>query len=97
MRIAILDLGTNTFHLLVTSVNKNGVWKKVFKSKSVVKLGEGAIHKNEIAPIPFRRGIKALEHYKKIIDIHNGSMEVASAQGEGTRFTVRLPVAKGTS
>jgi exopolyphosphatase/guanosine-5'-triphosphate,3'-diphosphate pyrophosphatase len=70
LRIAILDLGTNTFHLLVTSVNKNGVWKKVFKSKSVVKLGEGAIHKNEIAPVPFRRGIKALEHYKKIIDIH---------------------------
>ena len=70
MRIAILDLGTNTFHLLVTSVNKNGIWKKVFKSKSVVKLGEGAIHKNEIAPVPFRRGIKALEHYKKIIDIH---------------------------
>ena len=34
---------------------------------------------------------------QKIIDIHNGSIEVASAQGEGTRFTVRLPVAKGTS
>ena len=33
---------------------------------------------------------------QKIIDIHNGSIEVASAQGEGTRFTVRLPVAKGT-
>lgn len=70
MRIAILDLGTNTFHLLITSVSKTGAWRKVFKSKSVVKLGEGAIHRNEIAPIPFRRGIKALEHYKKIIDVH---------------------------
>lgn len=70
MRIAILDLGTNTFHLLITSVSKSGVWKKVFKSKSVVKLGEGAIHHNEIAPLPFKRGIKALEHYKKIIDLH---------------------------
>lgn len=70
MRIAILDLGTNTFHLLITSVSKTGIWKKVFKSKSVVKLGEGAIHHNEIAPLPFKRGIKALEHYKKIIDLH---------------------------
>lgn len=70
MRIAILDLGTNTFHLLITSVNKNGIWKKVFKSKTAVKLGEGAIHNNEIAPLPFKRGIRALSHYKKIIDIH---------------------------
>ena len=70
MRIAILDLGTNTFHLLITSVSKTGVWEKIFKSKSVVKLGEGAIHHNEIAPLPFKRGIKALEHYKKIIDVH---------------------------
>lgn len=70
MRIAILDLGTNTFHLLITSVSKTGIWKKLFKSKSVVKLGEGAIHHNEIAPLPFKRGIKALEHYKKIIDLH---------------------------
>lgn len=51
-------------------MSKTGIWKKVFKSKSVVKLGEGAIHHNEIAPLPFKRGIKALEHYKKIIDLH---------------------------
>lgn len=70
MRIAILDLGTNTFHLLIASVNKKGDWKKVFKSKTAVKLGEGAIHQNEIAPIPFKRGIRALLHYKKIIAIH---------------------------
>ena len=44
--------------------------RKVFKSKVVVKLGEGAIHKNEIAPLPFQRGIKALRHYKKIIGQH---------------------------
>lgn len=79
MRIAILDLGTNTFHLLITSVSKTGVWKKVFKSKSVVKLGEGAIHHNEIAPLPFKRGIRALEHYKKIIDIHKPEKVLAFA------------------
>lgn len=70
MRIAILDLGTNTFHLLVTSVNKEGVWKKVFKSKIVVKLGEGAIDRNVIAPKPFKRGLRALKHYRGIIDEH---------------------------
>lgn len=66
MRIAILDLGTNTFHLLIADV-KGKSYRKVFKSKTVVKLGEGAIHRKFIAPDPFHRGIEALTHYKGII------------------------------
>jgi signal transduction histidine kinase len=31
---------------------------------------------------------------QKIIDVHNGSIEVESTEGEGTRFVVRLPAAR---
>jgi signal transduction histidine kinase len=31
---------------------------------------------------------------QKIIDLHGGTIDVASAEGEGTKFTVRLPEAK---
>jgi len=30
---------------------------------------------------------------QKIVDIHNGSIDVESAPGEGTKFTVRIPAA----
>ena len=30
---------------------------------------------------------------QKIVDIHNGTISVESRQGEGTRFTVKLPAA----
>ena len=63
MRIAILDLGTNTFHLLIASVNKRGDWKKVFKSKTAFKLGEGAIHQNEVKSYDGRIMNISLEHY----------------------------------
>jgi exopolyphosphatase/guanosine-5'-triphosphate,3'-diphosphate pyrophosphatase len=67
MRIAILDLGTNTFHLLIADA-MNGTLKIIHKSKVGVKLGEGAIQNNWIAPKPFRRGVDAMLHFKSIID-----------------------------
>ena len=67
MKIAVLDLGTNTFHLLIVNVNRNGTFKKLFKSKIPVKLGEGAINKNIIAEVPFHRGLEALKHYSEIL------------------------------
>lgn len=69
MKIAILDLGTNTFHLLIAEV-KRGKFKVIFKSKIVVKLVEGSIQKNVIAKVPFRRGIDALLHYSDVIDTY---------------------------
>ena len=66
MRIAILDLGTNTFHLLIADVMERKS-KIIFRSKIAVKLGEGSIENNWIAPRPFRRGINTLLHYQEII------------------------------
>jgi len=67
MKVAILDLGTNTFHLLIAVVKKDRSFEKVFRSKVMVKLGEGAIQNKYIAEIPFRRGINALKHYAEVI------------------------------
>ncbi|MEC8273679.1 MAG: phosphatase [Bacteroidota bacterium] len=66
MRIAIIDLGTNTFNLLIC--DKKGENKKtIFKNKIAVKLGEGGIDKGIIANTPYQRGIKALEDHLKTI------------------------------
>jgi exopolyphosphatase/guanosine-5'-triphosphate,3'-diphosphate pyrophosphatase len=79
MKIAVLDLGTNTFHLLIANVNRDGSFKKIFKSKIAVKLGEGAINRNMIAEIPFNRGIDALKHYSEILSRYKLQKVVAYA------------------
>lgn len=61
MRVAIIDLGTNTFNLLVRDMNTDEV---VWKDKIPVKLGEGGLDQNFIAPEPFRRGLDALKQHK---------------------------------
>jgi exopolyphosphatase/guanosine-5'-triphosphate,3'-diphosphate pyrophosphatase len=70
MRIAVLDLGTNTFHLLIVNLKKDKTFSIIFRSKVMVKLGEGAIREKMIAEIPFSRGIRALKHYAEMIALH---------------------------
>ena len=66
MRIAIIDLGTNTFNLLICD-KKGESQKTILKNKIAVKLGEGGIDKGIIAHAPYQRGIKALENYLNTI------------------------------
>jgi len=66
-RVAVLDLGTNTFHLLIADVFSDHTTKKVFKSKKVVELGEGGILQHLITVPAFKRGIDAVSHFFEII------------------------------
>jgi exopolyphosphatase/guanosine-5'-triphosphate,3'-diphosphate pyrophosphatase len=68
MRIAVIDLGTNTFNLLIADRHPNGTCSKLYSCRIPVKLGEGSINKGYISEIPFERGIKALQEYRQLIN-----------------------------
>jgi exopolyphosphatase/guanosine-5'-triphosphate,3'-diphosphate pyrophosphatase len=70
-RIAVIDLGTNTFNLLIVEVSSDKTYELVFQTKISVKLGEGGINKGFIAPLPFSRGIDALKIHKQTIEKYN--------------------------
>lgn len=69
-RIAVIDLGTNTFNILVVDVQNDNTCEPVFQTKISVKLAEDGINKGFIAPIPFERGIAALKIHKQTIEEH---------------------------
>ncbi|MFZ6051678.1 Ppx/GppA phosphatase family protein [Halocola ammonii] len=62
MRFAIIDLGTNTFNLLIAEKTGSD-WKHVFNTKIAVKLGEGGMNESKIVDAAFQRGIKAMESH----------------------------------
>ena len=78
-RIAIIDLGTNTFNLLIAEINSNKTYHTLFQTKISVKLGEGGIDKGFIAPAAFLRGIEAIKSYQKIIEKYKVKKVVAIA------------------
>ncbi|MEO7524666.1 MAG: exopolyphosphatase, partial [Ferruginibacter sp.] len=71
MLLAIIDLGTNTFHLLIVKPGENGKWNKLFKERVTVKLGQGGMDKKIISRSAYHRGIKAIEQFRASLDLYN--------------------------
>ncbi|MBC8052762.1 MAG: exopolyphosphatase [Sphingobacteriaceae bacterium] len=67
-RIAALDLGTNTFHLLIADVSGNNIEQIVHSEQKHVKLGEGGINKGAITESAYLRGLKALSDFQQSIN-----------------------------
>ncbi|QNN43354.1 Ppx/GppA phosphatase family protein [Pedobacter roseus] len=66
MRVAVIDLGTNTFHLLIAETAGKEL-KILYKTNIPVKLGEGRINDNIIIPAAFERGVKCLQNFSHTI------------------------------
>ena len=65
-----MDLGTNTFHLLIAEGDINN-FREIVHEHIAVKLGEGGINKGMILPAPFERGIETMKQFSKQISNHN--------------------------
>ena len=81
-KLAIIDLGTNTFHLLIASIDEREDFSIEEKFKEPVKLGQGGISQGEIVPEAFARGIKALKKFRKLIDDYALAIEHHVNTGE---------------
>ena len=68
-RIAIIDLGTNTFHLLIVENKERGT-KLIHQNTIPVSLGEGGMKDGLIKLSAFERGLEALRQFKKEIELH---------------------------
>jgi exopolyphosphatase/guanosine-5'-triphosphate,3'-diphosphate pyrophosphatase len=64
MKIAVIDLGTNTFDLLVASRSLNGRLIVHHEEEAPVFLGRGGIEKGMIAEDAFARGSATLETFR---------------------------------
>ena len=67
MRIAVIDLGTNTFNLLIAESRNDGGFTALYNEKLPVRLGEGGINSGVILPAAYMRGIEAMDTYAESI------------------------------
>ncbi|HEU5289207.1 MAG TPA: exopolyphosphatase [Cyclobacteriaceae bacterium] len=69
-KLAIIDLGTNTFHLLIARSGNSG-HEILERERSAVKIGVGGINQDIIQEEAIERAVKALHAFKVITDKHS--------------------------
>ena len=67
MKLAVIDLGTNTCNLLIAETDGSG-YTLLYQGKVGVKLGKGGIQKNLLTDEAFQRAAHALKTHLETID-----------------------------
>jgi len=78
MKAGVIDMGTNTFHLVIADFSEGEV-DLIYKTNVPVKLGEGRLNENIIIPEAFERGLQALTQFSHTLKAHDVKVLKATA------------------
>ncbi len=67
--LAIIDLGTNTFHLLIAEIDEREDFRIVEKFKEPVEMGEGGLESGQISEAAYDRGLQAMRRLQQVISL----------------------------
>ena len=96
MRIAALDLGSNSFHLLVCEARLDGSFTPLAREKEMLRLGDQVAREGRIGPAAAARAIETIGRFKRIADANHvdelialGTAAIREAQ-DGVEFVDRV-------
>ena len=75
--IAALDIGTNSFHLVVAKPVETG-FEIIASEKEVIRLGHGAGDMKQLEPDAIERGIASLKRMRAISDVHGAKLRAVA-------------------
>ncbi len=81
--IAAIDIGTNSFHLVIARVDSKGRFTEIARDKEVVRLGSSSNDMKYLSPEALERGISTLKRFKMICDSYKA--EIIAVATSATR------------
>jgi exopolyphosphatase / guanosine-5'-triphosphate,3'-diphosphate pyrophosphatase len=79
MRLAAIDIGTNSVHMIVAQVRPDQSFEIVDREKEMVRLGAGGLDGRALTPAALAGGLEALSKFRRLADSHKVDEIVAAA------------------
>jgi len=79
MRLAAIDIGTNSIHMIVVRVREDLSFEVVDREKSMVRLGAGGLDGKALTAQATTAALRALATFKRIADSHKVDTILAAA------------------
>ncbi|GAA4401172.1 hypothetical protein GCM10023187_15050 [Nibrella viscosa] len=81
MKQAVIDLGTNTFHLMIVGRQPDGTYQTLFRESRPAKIGQAGINQGFIADDAISRALAALTYFRTVLDTYEILPEQVTAIG----------------
>jgi exopolyphosphatase / guanosine-5'-triphosphate,3'-diphosphate pyrophosphatase len=78
MRIAAIDMGSNSFHMVIVE-SRAGSFHTIEREKEMVRLGERTLSRGRLSADAMRRGLETLREYKRLADAQRVDKLIAAA------------------
>jgi exopolyphosphatase/guanosine-5'-triphosphate,3'-diphosphate pyrophosphatase len=79
MRIAAIDIGTNSIHMIVVQVRPDLSFEVVDREKDMVRLGAGGLDGKSLTPTAMTAALHTLAKFKRLAESHKVDEIVAAA------------------
>ena len=77
MRIAAIDLGSNSFHMVIVE-SRSGSFHVVDREKEMIRLGERTLSRGRLSAASMKRG-EGSEHFSRLGMVLGGCVLVSTA------------------
>ena len=79
MRIAAIDIGTNSIHMIVVQVRPDLSFEVIDREKDMVRLGAGGLDGRSLTPTAIGAALQTLSKFRRIAESHKVDEIVACA------------------
>ena len=79
MRLAAIDIGTNSLHMIVVNVRPDLSFEVIDREKEMVRLGAGGLDGRALTPEAIHAALQALSKFRRLADSHQVDEIIAVA------------------
>jgi len=90
MRIAAIDIGTNSIHMIVVRVRPDLSFEVIDREKEMVRLGAGGLDGRALTPEAMHAALQVLSKFRRLAESHQVD-EVIAVATSATREAAVVP------